>query len=126
MLHSIELLHINSKKGIEKAIDIHKANFDLIISYAQKICSEKRRYIENITEVVGVYHPQNILKKGYAIPKFKGKLLEDQKLKANDEIEIELKNRIIIASFIKNKEKWITSLMNKLLRIRTNFDGTEK
>lgn len=116
LLHSIELLHINSKKEIEKAIDIHKANFDLIISYAQKICSEKRRYIENITEVVGVYHPQNILKKGYAIPRFKGKLLEDQKLKTNDEIEIELKNKIIIVSYIKNKEKWITSLMNKLLK----------
>lgn len=114
--HSLELLHINSKKELGSAIDAHKVNIDLIVSYAKKICLERQRYITNIIKVIGVYHPQNILQKGYAIPKFKGKLLRDQELKPNEELEIELKDRIIIVSYIKNKEKWITSLMNKLLK----------
>ena len=96
--HTIQLVDINSQKHIKSGLMTLKNNF----------------YLENLIKVIGIYHPDNILQKGYGIPRKDGILLTKQELHPNDTIELELSNRVLVLSFIKYKEKWKNSIMNLL------------
>lgn len=112
--NSMELIQVNFSSSIKQAIDGHNFNLTMIATHAKNQCIEKLKSINNILDVINVYHPKNILNKGYAIPRFKGNLLKDQDIKQNEELEIELQNRTLIVSFLKTKEKWKTYLTKKL------------
>ena len=114
--HTLELIQINSEGKIKNALSGFNQIMELIASYSLKKIEEKLKYTSNVNEIIGVYHPDNILSKGYAIPKIDGNLLKDQELGRNTEIEIEMFKRIIIVSYLKDKPKWKTSIMNKLLK----------
>lgn len=103
IINSVELIRINFSSKIKQAIEEHSFYFDMIATYARNQCIEKSRLINNILEVINVFHPKNILNKGYAIPLHKGELLGDQDIKPNDEIEIELLNKTLIVLFLKTK-----------------------
>lgn len=111
--NTMELIEVNINRSIKKSIDNHNFILTMILSLTKNKCEEKIRHINNILDVIHIYHPQNILKKGYAIPKYKGTLLNSQKLEKNDELEIELYDRILVVSLIKIKEKWTKYLTNK-------------
>ena len=110
----MELIQVNFTSKIKQAIDGHFFNLKMIATYAKNQCTDKSNFINNIIEVINIYHPKNILKKGYAIPRYKGTLLKDQQIKQNEELEIELQDRTLIVSFLKIKEKWKIFLTNPL------------
>ena len=112
--NSMELIQINFQSKIRQSIESNNFSFDKISTYALKLCTDKRTFLNNILEVIRIYHPDNILKKGYAIPRYKGDLLSEQSIKPNEELELELNDRIIIVSYIKTKEKWTTLLTKQL------------
>ncbi|MCE4566028.1 exodeoxyribonuclease VII large subunit [Maribellus sp. CM-23] len=114
--HTLELIQINSEGKIKNALSEFNQIMELIVSYSLKKIEEKLKYTSHVNDIIGVYHPDNILLKGYAIPKIDGKLLKTQELDKNTELEIELFKRIIIVSYLKDKPKWKTSIMNKLLK----------
>lgn len=114
--HTMELIRINSTGMIKQYIDNFKLKLDLVLTSSKMLCSDKLNFMNNVSHFVEVYHPKNIMNKGYAIPRFKGKLLSDQELQPGEELEIELKDRILLVSFIKIKERWKILLTNKLLR----------
>lgn len=90
-----------------------QTNVKMLDLYTSKQCTDKLSHIENIKAVIENYHPDNILRLGYAIPLHKGKLLRNQQLIQKDEIEIQLLEKTIVVSYIKTKPKWKTFLMNK-------------
>lgn len=106
ILHTLELIRVNSSGTIKQSLSDFKYKLDYIFTYSKKSCDERVKYMSNISQVLTSYRPDNILNKGYAIPRFEGMLLLDQNLKPNDQLELELKNKIILVSFIKSKEKW--------------------
>lgn len=108
--NTMELMLVNFTSKINQAIEGHFFSLKMISTYAKNQCAEKSIFINNILEVINIYHPKNILKKGYAIPRFKGELLKNQQIKPKDEIEIELQERTLIVTLLKTKEKWKTYL----------------
>jgi exodeoxyribonuclease VII large subunit len=112
--YTLQLVDINSKKHINNGLILLKNSVGLVVSMAQSKISEGCTYFQNVTSVLGMYHPENILQKGYGIPRKDGVLLSKQELHTNDTIELELSNRVLVLSFIKYKEKWKSSLMNLL------------
>jgi len=114
--HTMELMQINSDGKVKQALNIFKQNIDLISSYSKQKIDDRLKYVNNVLEVIGMYHPNNILTKGYAIPRLNGQLISDQSIKENTELEIELIKRILVVTYKKDKQKWKTSLMNRLLK----------
>jgi exonuclease VII large subunit len=112
--HTVQLVDINSQKHIKAGLMFLTNNFELILSLAQSRVSESSNYIHNIIDVIGIYHPDNILQKGYGIPRIDGILLSKQELTPGDSIELELSNKVLVLSFIKYKEKWKNSITNLL------------
>ena len=105
LLHTLELIRVNSSGKIKESLSNFNFTMEYIISYSKNSCAEKLKSISNISQLLISYHPENILNKGYAIPRLKGKLLLDQVLKPTDELELELKSKTILVSYIKTKEK---------------------
>jgi len=101
--HKMELIRTNSENKINRRIDKIEQNLEYILTSANKRCKTNRTLINNIRKVIKAFHPNNILNKGYAIPIFEGELLSDQVLSTHDIIEIKLKSRTLIVSFIKDK-----------------------
>jgi exodeoxyribonuclease VII large subunit len=106
--HTMELMQINSEGKIRQALDGFKQTMELIFSYSKQKIDDRLKYVKNVLEVVGIYHPDNILTKGYAIPRMDGQLILDQPIKEQSELEIELHNRVLIVSYKKDKQKWKT------------------
>jgi exonuclease VII large subunit len=116
LIHTMEIMQINSGTRIKQAQDGFKQIMDLILSYSQHRIEDKLKFISNVLEVIDIYHPDNILTKGYAIPKIDGHLIIDQPIKENTELEIELYKRILIVTYQKDKPKWKNSITSKLLK----------
>lgn len=114
--HKMELIQINSEGKIKQGLDGFKHTMDMILSYSKQKIDDRLKYVVNVLSVIGIYNPDNILTKGYAIPRLNGQLILDQSIKENSELEIELHKRILVVSYKKDKSKWKTSLMNKLLK----------
>lgn len=114
--HTMELIQINSEGKIKQALDNFKQIMELIFSYSKQKIDDRLKYVDTVLRVIGIYHPNNILTKGYAIPRLDGQLILDQSIKENAELEIELLKRVLIVSYKKDKHKWKTSLMNRLLK----------
>ncbi len=116
LLHSMELMQINSVTRIKQAQDGFKQIMDLVFLYSQHKIEDRLKYIGNVLAVIDIYHPDNILSKGYAIPRIDGHLITNQSIKENIELEIELYKRILIVTYQKDKQKWKNSIMNRLLK----------
>lgn len=101
--NSLVLIQMGISSKITQAVDNNNFILSMISSISVNQCREKRNNLENILQIIGGYHPKSILTKGYAIPRHKGKLLTDQHLYINDTIELELHNRTLLVSFIKQK-----------------------
>lgn len=114
LTHTMELIRVNSAGMIRLALETLKFTLDYIFTFSKQKIEEKLNHSNNVSEVINIYHPDNILIKGYAIPRVDGHLILNTSLKNGDELEIELYKRILIVSFIKDKEKWKTLLMSKL------------
>jgi exodeoxyribonuclease VII large subunit len=111
------LLHIRSKQVFKH--EQHKNNQN--ITYLQLLSSSKitneKLYLESIEKIPLLFHPNNILVKGYAIIRINNIVVKkDTVLKIGDYIEIELIDKIITATVTKskNKKKWNNLLMNLL------------
>ena len=76
----------------------------MIVALVKHKCVLARGNVNYYLEAIQIYHPKNIMKKGYAIPYYKGNLYRNQSLKVKEELEIELFNQTLIVSFIKSKE----------------------
>jgi exodeoxyribonuclease VII large subunit len=103
--HRMELMQINSEGKIKQGLDGFKHTMEMIFSYAKQNVDDRLKYVNNIVSVIGIYHPDNILTKGYAIPRIDGELILDQSIKENSEIEIELHKRILVVAYKKDKSK---------------------
>lgn len=114
--HTMELMQINSEGKIKQSIDNFKNIMELIFSYSKQKIEDRLKYTNNIYGVVSLYHPDNILTKGYAIPRIDGQLILEQSIKEGTELEVELYKRVLLVSYKKDKQKWKTSIMSKLLR----------
>ncbi|MCX6246163.1 MAG: exodeoxyribonuclease VII large subunit [Bacteroidetes bacterium] len=101
---TIQLVDINSQKHIKSGLMFLQNNFELILSLAQSRISESTNYIQNIIQVIGIYHPDDILLKGYGIPRKDGILLSKQELHPDDTIELELSNRVLVLSFVRETQ----------------------
>ena len=85
----------------QKQLNIN--NLQMVITLAKHKCTIARGNVNYYLEAIQIYHPRNIMKRGYAIPLYKGKLYREQSLKFNEELEIELLNQTLVVSFIKSK-----------------------
>lgn len=116
LIHTMELMQINSDGKIRHALEGFKQTLDLVFSYSNQIVGAKSKYVNNMIEIIDVYHPDNILKKGYAIPRLGGELITNQSIQENSEVEIELYRRILVVKYQKDKRKWKNLIMNRLLK----------
>jgi len=114
--HTIQLIQINSEGKIKQGLEKYSQMMDLVISYSHQKIADRLRYLNNVIDSIKIYHPHNILTKGYAIPKIDGKLITDQTIKENTELEIELHKRTLLVKYIKDTKKWKDTLMNRLLK----------
>ena len=76
----------------------------MIVALVKHKCDLARGNVNYYLEAIQIYHPNTIMKKGYAIPYYKGSLYRNQSLKVKEELEIELFNQTLVVSFIKSKE----------------------
>ncbi len=112
--HTIEITQLNANNRINQALESYKQIMDVVYLYSKQQIEAKYKLADNIFEVISVYHPDNILVKGYAIPRLNGELIKDQKIRENREIEIELHKRVLVVSYKKEKKRWMNSIMNRL------------
>ena len=85
------------KQSLEKTMP-------MITTLALNQCDVRQKQISYIMDLAKSYHPRNIMKKGYAIPRYRGMVYKNQPLKPKEELEIELLNKTLLVSFIKSKE----------------------
>jgi exodeoxyribonuclease VII large subunit len=104
--HTMEIMQVNTEGKIKQALENYRQIVELIGSYSLQKIDERLKYFCNINEVINIYHPSNILRKGYGIPKLDGQLIVDQPISENTELEIELLNRILLVAYKKDKTKW--------------------
>jgi exodeoxyribonuclease VII large subunit len=116
LLQTMELIRLDSTTMINMGLDHFKNTMELIATRAQNLIRENESYYRNILDMVDVYKPDEVMKKGYAIPRFKGELLRDQILNRGDEIEIELYNRILTVVLHNTKKKWLKNSITKMLQ----------
>ena len=115
--HTLELIKVDSTTLIRQGMEQFKNIIELVFIHSKNIIKEWDKHYHNILEMVDIYHPDKVLKKGYAIPRINGQLIQDQELKPNEELEIELYRKVLIVAFQKYKKRWKkVSLMNKLLK----------
>lgn len=86
----VALIAVNRTGKATFALDSGKQRMRLVIDLTQNRLKHRIDEIDNISSVIDSYHPNNILSKGYAIPHFDKRLLENQKLRLGDKLEIEL------------------------------------
>jgi len=101
--NTVQLIHVNFQSKVKQSIDGNNFVLHEITTRTKLQCEEKRKHMSNIMEVVKIYHPSNIMRKGYAIPRYRGKLYSNQPLKPKEELELELLNQTLVVSFIKSK-----------------------
>jgi len=116
LLQTLEIIKLDTSSMINVGIEGYRNKINLIITIAQNLLKENETYFRNTLEMVDVYKPDGVLKKGYAIPRIKGKLLKDQELTYGDEIEIELYKTILTVGLQKIKKKWKKNSIMKLLQ----------
>jgi exodeoxyribonuclease VII large subunit len=102
--NSIQLIQLNFQNKIKLAINNNNFIVQCILTLAKNQCTEKLKNLTTMIEAIKLYHPHNIMKKGYAIPRYKGYLYDNQSLKTNEILEIELYQQTLIVSYIKSKE----------------------
>lgn len=101
--NTLVLIQVSISSKITQAVDINNFLLSMITSIGLNQCREKRSNLENLLQIIDGYHPKSILNKGYAIPRHKGSLLAEQQLHVSDTIELELHNRTLLVSYIKQK-----------------------
>lgn len=86
----------------------------LFVNEVQAVLTREKRHLKSIEGIPMVYHPKNILNKGFGIPRRNGKLLTGENFPdKGEEIELELADATLILTYNKKKKQWMTSLMKK-------------
>lgn len=92
---------------------------ELLTLYANGLLKKEGELLRHATEVIGAFHPDSTLARGYAIARSNGKIIDNTiKLSTGDGIEIELVDRKIRAAVISESpkiSKWKT-LLTKVLQ----------
>ena len=113
------LLVIQSGQIIRKKEDKIKHFKEIAQLYIKNKITKEKNYLINTGQVIELYHPDNILDRGFSITRIDGKLVDkSMKVKHGDEIEVELIDKVITASVIsvnKKESKWKT-LLTKVLQ----------
>ena len=102
--NNIQVVHLNFQDKIKQATVSNNHALQMIITHAKNKCKFARGTMNYYFEAIQIYKPSNILKKGYAIPLYRGKLYREQPLKFKEELEIELLNQTLVVSFINSKK----------------------
>jgi len=72
--------------------------------------------MDMLEEIPGLFHPEQVMQKGYGIVKLNGKVIsEASAIKIGDQIEIELYSHKLSATVTKEEKKW-TNLLTKALQ----------
>lgn len=112
-----ELLFIKSKQIFKHELQKNNQNITFLEILSKSKITKEKFYLESIEQIPLLFHPNNILVKGYAIVRINNILVKkDIVLKKGDSIEIELIDKVITATVTKNKHKhkWNNLLMNLL------------
>jgi exodeoxyribonuclease VII large subunit len=112
--NTMEVIKVNAEGSIKEALNSYKHLMELVSTYSINLCSSKLRNISNTFELIKSFDPIDVLSKGYAIPRIDGELLKKQKIQKGDEIEIELSERKLLVSYIKDEKKWTNLITKKL------------
>jgi exodeoxyribonuclease VII large subunit len=89
----------------------------LLVLHSRNLLKKEKRHLERIDELPGLFHPDNVLKKGYSIVKINNAIINEKTtLKVGDEIEIEMYNRKLKSVIIKDTKKWQNLIMKVLQR----------
>lgn len=75
-----------------------------ITSIAIQKLKHKSDMVTSYSALISAYDPKEILSKGYSIVRYKGSLLSDQKLSEGDALDIESKDRKIVATYKLDKK----------------------
>lgn len=113
LLHNLELIRIESGNMVKYGLDQFKYKMEQIFTHSKNIIKHNSNLIDNTFELIYNYHPEEILKKGYAIPRIDGELLKEQELKEGQNLEIELYNKILNVVFKNYKKSWKNNLHMK-------------
>jgi len=113
------LLSIQSRQIFTSKAESIKHFKELAELYIKNKLANEKNFLANSEQKIELYHPDKILDRGYSITRLSGKLVDKAtKLKQQDEIEIELIDRKVIASVISvniKVSKWKT-LLTKVLQ----------
>jgi len=104
LISAKELISSQPVYWLSNQSQVLKNTMQLISLSCQNKIKFARGNVNYYLEAVEIYHPRNIMKKGFAIPLYKGMLYNNQLLKPNEILEIELLRQTLIVSFIKSKE----------------------
>lgn len=89
---------------------------EMLASLAVQLLRREKENLRKILGMADLYHPERTLERGYALARKDGHVIDkDTNLEKGDELEIELHDRKIIATFVEETKKW-KDLLTKALQ----------
>ncbi len=113
---SAETISILAKQSVDEENAIVRNRSELLALLGRNLINREKHRMEMLEEIPGLFHPEHILKKGYAFVRLNGKIIvEASEIAVGDEIEIEMYSRKITAVVTKEElKKWKESLTKVL------------
>lgn len=100
---NLQLLSLHTSGRISQSLDSYRQKMELALAVCQRRLNEKIQQMESRQTLLLAYHPASILSKGYAIVRYRKRLLSTQPLQTGEQLEIELSNRTLIVDYISDK-----------------------
>ncbi len=119
---TLEMLHARAQFTIRESIRAYRNALKEAADSARQQVDRQLHEQEGVQDMLTACHPVNTLSKGYAIPRYKGRLLNGSLLKPGEQLEIELDGRTLTVAYINETQKqelrtWNTQKMKSLITI---------
>ncbi|WP_290844280.1 exodeoxyribonuclease VII large subunit [Flavobacterium sp.] len=111
-----DTISLLAKQATDEQRAVLQNTSELLALLSRNAINREKSKMEMLEEIPDLFHPGQILKKGYALVKMNGKVISDaNEIAVGDEIEIEMYSRKITAVVTKEQqEKWKESLTKVL------------
>ena len=100
-----EMLHAQAQSTIRESIRAYRNALEEAAACARQQVDRLLSQQKGVQDMLPAYHPANILSKGYAIPRYGGRLLNGSVLRPGEQLEIELDGRTLTVAYINETQK---------------------
>jgi exodeoxyribonuclease VII large subunit len=119
LAETTNLISLRTKQAIRIKDDKLKFSRELAQHCVKNRLSKEQNFLINCEQLVRLYHPDNVLERGYTITRLDGKIIEKtEKINEGSKIEVETIDKIMTATVISVRQKvskWKT-LLTKVLQ----------